>query len=563
MKISCQSCAAKYTIADEKVVGKVIKIKCKKCSSTIVVNGNDPSVLAQLSAESGGAYGGEDQATQLATRPPQEQGSANPDEWTVSVTDDDQRTMTTAQILADYGSGLLTADTYVWKDGMGDWLPLAQVPELVPLLAATGQTGGGYEPAGTPTPFAAAPFGGQAADAPFGGQAAAAPFGGQAAAAPFGGQAAAAPFGGQAAAASSAASTAAANAAKRANRASVDLFGGGLQEDVARPAAPMPPGLGDKHVGERNETSVLFSLKDLTAAENAAKNTSARAGAFDKSERVDDIMSLGSVNAAPMLAPPPMNAPVIEAPPPPPPVSTAPVAAMPMMAYQQAPQKKSPVPIILAAVGVVALLDAVGLFVMSGKDSGDKDAKTTSAPADTKPAETAKAKETTTTPADTAKGPPTSEPVATATNTSTSTSAEPTASADPKATATATNTSTTTAAKPDTTATSTKPDNPEPPPADTGKPAAGGDTPFDRGAASSALNGAAGSAKGCKKPDGPTGSAKVQVTFAPSGKATQATVGAPFAGTPVGSCIAGAFRGLKVPPFSGAPVTVSKTVNIK
>ncbi|NUO52212.1 MAG: hypothetical protein HOV80_25445, partial [Polyangiaceae bacterium] len=37
MKISCQSCAAKYTIADEKVVGKVIKLKCKKCSSTIVV----------------------------------------------------------------------------------------------------------------------------------------------------------------------------------------------------------------------------------------------------------------------------------------------------------------------------------------------------------------------------------------------------------------------------------------------------------------------------------------------------------------------------------------------
>ena len=36
MKISCQSCAAKYTIADEKVVGKIVKIRCKKCSATIV-----------------------------------------------------------------------------------------------------------------------------------------------------------------------------------------------------------------------------------------------------------------------------------------------------------------------------------------------------------------------------------------------------------------------------------------------------------------------------------------------------------------------------------------------
>ena len=41
MKISCQSCQAKYTIADEKVLGKIVKIRCKKCGATIVVNGSD------------------------------------------------------------------------------------------------------------------------------------------------------------------------------------------------------------------------------------------------------------------------------------------------------------------------------------------------------------------------------------------------------------------------------------------------------------------------------------------------------------------------------------------
>jgi predicted Zn finger-like uncharacterized protein len=46
MKITCQTCHAKYTVADEKVVGRIAKIKCKKCGSTIVVNGNDPSLLA-------------------------------------------------------------------------------------------------------------------------------------------------------------------------------------------------------------------------------------------------------------------------------------------------------------------------------------------------------------------------------------------------------------------------------------------------------------------------------------------------------------------------------------
>ena len=41
MKITCQSCQAKYTIADEKVLGKIVKIRCKKCAATIVVNGSD------------------------------------------------------------------------------------------------------------------------------------------------------------------------------------------------------------------------------------------------------------------------------------------------------------------------------------------------------------------------------------------------------------------------------------------------------------------------------------------------------------------------------------------
>jgi hypothetical protein len=36
-------------------------------------------------------------------------------------------------------------------------------------------------------------------------------------------------------------------------------------------------------------------------------------------------------------------------------------------------------------------------------------------------------------------------------------------------------------------------------------------------------------------------------------------MGAPFAGTAVGGCVAGAFRRAKVPAFSGNAVTVSKS----
>jgi outer membrane biosynthesis protein TonB len=87
--------------------------------------------------------------------------------------------------------------------------------------------------------------------------------------------------------------------------------------------------------------------------------------------------------------------------------------------------------------------------------------------------------------------------------------------------------------------------------------------PFNVGAAKSALSAAAGKAKLCKKADGPTGSGKVQVTFASSGRVTSAVVVAgPFGGTSVGGCVAKAFRGARVPAFSGSPTTVAKSFSI-
>lgn len=102
-------------------------------------------------------------------------------------------------------------------------------------------------------------------------------------------------------------------------------------------------------------------------------------------------------------------------------------------------------------------------------------------------------------------------------------------------------------------------------PARPAQASAGADGPaFDREAAVSALNGAASSVASCKKPDGPTGTGRVAVTFSPGGNAATATVeGPPFAGTPVGGCVAAWFRAAHVPPFGGAAVTVRKTFVIQ
>ena len=63
MKITCQSCQSKYTVSDEKVQGKTVKIKCRKCGATILVNSGGVTttgggVADPVSVASGGSADG-------------------------------------------------------------------------------------------------------------------------------------------------------------------------------------------------------------------------------------------------------------------------------------------------------------------------------------------------------------------------------------------------------------------------------------------------------------------------------------------------------------------------
>src|SRR3954451_12051517 len=90
MKIQCQSCQAKYTIADEKVLGKVVKIRCKKCSATIVINGNETRPAEDNQDTNVFDYAGQSN-----------------EQWTVNVADGDQRTMSPQEIIGEYKAGVV------------------------------------------------------------------------------------------------------------------------------------------------------------------------------------------------------------------------------------------------------------------------------------------------------------------------------------------------------------------------------------------------------------------------------------------------------------------------
>ena len=593
MKIACQSCQAKYTIADEKVLGKVVKIRCKKCSATIVINGNE-SQGADAPQEGGGVL--------------DFTGPASNEQWTVNVADGDQRTLVAAEIAKEYRSGVITDETYCWKDGMADWLPLREIETLY------GAVGAGPRPSLEDVPTGALGMGsGMGGGGLFGGGDAPTEerhVNGNGAALFGGGDAAEAP------------APAAARRAGGRGGGGADLFGsaaqaGGEEEIAARGglgggglgggAAAAAAATDEKLTGQRNENSVLFSLsaltndskggpppapKDRTTAQADGSGLidiralSANMSGGDKAGKnhVDDIMNLsgggafGAALAAPILAPPPM----------------ADIPGQPGYGGDSESKGNKTLLIgLLGGGGIIALAIVLAVVLLRPTNPpagvGTNNGPTPSASlamADPGPANTG-ATGTGTTGGNAAPTTSAAAPgSAAAADTSQATvpgqntkAAAPTT--QPKAASGGGNAAPPAPKNPDPGggAAPSNPTPPTPPKAGGGSledemrkstgggaapappPAAAATSPFDRGAAAAALGGV--NYQGCKKGDGPTGSGHIQITFGPDGSVQTAVVDAPpYAGTPVGGCIAGKFRGARVPAFSGSPVKVGKTISI-
>jgi predicted Zn finger-like uncharacterized protein len=255
MKIVCDACQAKYSIADEKVQGKAFKIRCKKCNHIIVVrSGGERAVGA---------------ATEPKPAPAEAQGT-----WYVVVEGEQMGPLAEPDIAARLRRGEITGESLVWKEGLADWVKLSAVPELAQMSSsqATPGTQPTSAPAAEPAPVrrssAAMRAHGSSREAAM----AAAPgediFSRPAPAA----SASADLFASPAVAHSSAAAEAPASAS------SAFAFGA-ASAPAPEPAARAPGnGAGESHMtGQRNENSVLFSLANLEALAVPSSSTSARA----------------------------------------------------------------------------------------------------------------------------------------------------------------------------------------------------------------------------------------------------------------------------------------------
>src|SRR6185369_16099255 len=134
MKIVCDACQAKYSISDDKVQGKVFKIRCKKCSNIIVVRGGasvaEPAPQPQQEKDTrvyDYGYEGGDCAP-----------AGDEAVWHVVINQDQVGPMTAVDVQRRFASGEIDAETYIWREGFPDWLPFNQVDTFAGLLASSG-----------------------------------------------------------------------------------------------------------------------------------------------------------------------------------------------------------------------------------------------------------------------------------------------------------------------------------------------------------------------------------------------------------------------------------------
>ena len=120
MKIVCENCGAKYRIADDKVQGKTFKLRCKRCEDVIRVEGDGASESGSGAASGFGEdYGGDSSV-----------------EWYAVIDGDRAGPITSDEVAAYVGEGVLDGESYVWRSGLDDWKPLRDVDSLSHLVGA-------------------------------------------------------------------------------------------------------------------------------------------------------------------------------------------------------------------------------------------------------------------------------------------------------------------------------------------------------------------------------------------------------------------------------------------
>ena len=184
MKFLCDNCKAKYQIADEKVAGKTVRMKCRKCGHQIEVRAavtetsvsTSPPTAMGSASDAARPVAKNSLATSLSAakpRAPVGQPHAAPatsalagafqrtvhdapqsvpfpqqggglelsvtDEWYVAINGVPVGPVRISELRRKAGSGAVTEDSLCWQEGLEEWRPVRSIPELAAIVREAAQ----------------------------------------------------------------------------------------------------------------------------------------------------------------------------------------------------------------------------------------------------------------------------------------------------------------------------------------------------------------------------------------------------------------------------------------
>jgi predicted Zn finger-like uncharacterized protein len=116
MKFSCEACAARYYMDDDKVRHKTLRIRCKKCGNVMTVGDGETTLTEQGSGPD------------LASVAPREQLQPTADSiWFYAAAGQTYGPYAEGELLRRFETGRIAEEVHVWKQGFDAWLPAGEV----------------------------------------------------------------------------------------------------------------------------------------------------------------------------------------------------------------------------------------------------------------------------------------------------------------------------------------------------------------------------------------------------------------------------------------------------
>jgi predicted Zn finger-like uncharacterized protein len=137
VKFLCDRCKTRYSIGDERVRGKILKIRCKNCANVITVREGmtadepdrrlRPTTAAPMAAASAPAGSALASAFVAQMTTPSKPPPALEEEWYVSIDGEQSGPFSLAEAQRWIAAKPFDAELHCWSEGFDDWLPVDKV----------------------------------------------------------------------------------------------------------------------------------------------------------------------------------------------------------------------------------------------------------------------------------------------------------------------------------------------------------------------------------------------------------------------------------------------------